>query len=653
MTRLVRLLVVLALLVPTSVQAQGPTVQLATRGTAGTIGANGQAVTLTNTGGLASVLIQTSGTFSLTWELQCAADDAGTVFDADDEIPVTLVSASPTPADSVSGTNAGLYTANIPGCTAVKVIATAYTSGSMGVTIQAITPGGGSAGGGGGGGGAVTGTGSAGSPATGVVTVQGITSGTSVNVACTSGCSSSAGGVLSTNNSSSSNLSGGAAFTGTGEETTGYAAIQVSVYASHASATNGLSLQQSSDNSNWDIVDTFTVAATTATVVSLPAQARYFRLVYTNGATLTTSLRIQTIFKASGAKGSAQRPADAMSNENDYEQILGHTMLFNGTTWDRARSVNTGVQQVAPSFAGTVASTGTGASGAQTQRVVTATDSTIGTVTTVSTVTNLAQLAGTAITMNAGNAAGGTQRVVLASDQAQFGGAAAAAADNTANPTMGGLRTFLHIFDGSTWDRWTGAVSVSGEVDITPASPAAGTYLPVRLSDGSNFLTPSSDATHGSAASSTGPQAQLEATTSLGSDTAVADGNATRAKGDINGRQIQVIGCNRESRVRGQATITDGSSTSVLAAQGANIITEIYAIEIANTSGTDVSVDIRDGTAGSVLWTLMAPATTDTGGGNNRVFNVPLTFTANTAVAADPSASASSIIVSVLGCAVK
>jgi hypothetical protein len=64
------------------------------------------------------------------------------------------------------------------------------------------------------------------------------------------------------------------------------------------------------------------------------------------------------------------------------------------------KSTAAGATYVAPTFGDTVASTGTGASGAQTQRVVTATDSTIGTVTavtTVSTVTNVATI-GTSVT---------------------------------------------------------------------------------------------------------------------------------------------------------------------------------------------------------------------------------------------------------------
>lgn len=40
--------------------------------------------------------------------------------------------------------------------------------------------------------------------------------------------------------------------------------------------------------------------------------------------------------------------------------------------------------------------------------------------------------------------------------------AAAALADNTANPTVPAVGSFLMVFDGATWDRWTGAVTNAG-----------------------------------------------------------------------------------------------------------------------------------------------------------------------------------------------
>jgi|KBSMisStaDraftv2_1062788.scaffolds.fasta_scaffold00145_6 hypothetical protein len=125
-----------------------PVSQLKTMAAAGDITTSGGAVTMTGTAGMASLLIQTTGTFSATWELQCAGD--GTTFDLDDEIPVSLVAASPAPVDTVSTNVEGLYTASIAGCRAVRVITTTMASGTLTVTLTAISSGGGAAGGGGG-----------------------------------------------------------------------------------------------------------------------------------------------------------------------------------------------------------------------------------------------------------------------------------------------------------------------------------------------------------------------------------------------------------------------------------------------------------------------------------------------------------------------
>jgi hypothetical protein len=95
--------------------------------------------------------------------------------------------------------------------------------------------------------------------------------------------------------STSTNLAGDAVFTGTGEYVGNYSTITVQAYASHASAANGLSMEFSTDNTNWDNKTTASVSATTLDVTVLHVQAPFFRLVYTNGATLTTSLRISAL----------------------------------------------------------------------------------------------------------------------------------------------------------------------------------------------------------------------------------------------------------------------------------------------------------------------------------------------------------------------
>lgn len=148
--------------------------------------------------------------------------------------------------------------------------------------------------------------------------------------------------VVSTANSSTATLTSGSIFTGTSEEVKDYGAIQVSVIASHASATDGLSVQQSSDGTNWDITDTFTVPAATGKTYSFQTAARYFRLVYTNGGTGQSSFRLQTVFHYHAPKPSSQRPADAYSNENDFQQVWSFNSNWNGSTWDRAAGNTSG-----------------------------------------------------------------------------------------------------------------------------------------------------------------------------------------------------------------------------------------------------------------------------------------------------------------------
>lgn len=145
-------------------------------------------------------------------------------------------------------------------------------------------------------------------------------------------------GTVSANNSSVVALAGGASFTGTSDDCINYNEIRISVIASHASATDGLSIQQSSDGTNWDITDTYTIPATTGKTYSVPRQARYMRVVYTNGATLQTSFRLQTILNRIGARVSSQRAGDAYTNETDLEQNQVFPMGYNGATWDRLRA---------------------------------------------------------------------------------------------------------------------------------------------------------------------------------------------------------------------------------------------------------------------------------------------------------------------------
>ena len=159
-----------------------------------------------------------------------------------------------------------------------------------------------------------------------------------VNIAAGQSVVVGSNGVVSTVNSSAVNLAAAAVFTGTSEDVSDYAAIVVSIFASHASATDGLSIQQSTDGTNWDHTDVFSIPATTGKTFSVAVQAKFMRVVYTNGATLTSSFRLQTIYSKGIKKSSTLRPQDARTNDNDFEEMLSYLMGYNGVSWDRLRS---------------------------------------------------------------------------------------------------------------------------------------------------------------------------------------------------------------------------------------------------------------------------------------------------------------------------
>lgn len=158
------------------------------------------------------------------------------------------------------------------------------------------------------------------------------------------------------------------------------------------------------------------------------------------------------------------------------------------------------------------------------------------------------------------------------------------------------------------------------------------------------------DGAHDSVAPATGPTPTLEAASDVSANTAVADGDAVRATADLIGRALSVGPCDRGGRVGGVTTVTDGSSTSAIAAQGAGVFIEVWDVIITNTSATATSVDIRDGTAGSVIAKFPAPANDV---GVVHTLTVPITSSANTAIAVDPDDAATSIVVTLRGCKAK
>lgn len=202
--------------------------------------------------------------------------------------------------------------------------------------------------------------------------------------------------VQSALNSSTAILGIGGEFTGLPELVRDYAAVQVYIIADVASSTNGLMVQQSSDGSNWDVTDTYTIPAATGKTFSFQPASMYYRLFYANGATGQASFRLSTVHHFFPVKSSSQRSQDAYTNETDLEQIWAFGSMYDaaGDTWSRMRSgdgVSTGALRVTQA-ADVVTSVNIVSTITQTvQQVSGAVDSVVvnsGTITAVTGITN-------------------------------------------------------------------------------------------------------------------------------------------------------------------------------------------------------------------------------------------------------------------------
>ena len=96
-----------------------------------------------------------------------------------------------------------------------------------------------------------------------------------------------------------------------------YGIIFVNVFSDQSSATDGLSIQQSADGTNWDNTDEYTVPANTGKTFSFQPSMKYLRVVYTNGATPQTAFRLQTVLKKTNSLPSSHRIKDSIIDDDD------------------------------------------------------------------------------------------------------------------------------------------------------------------------------------------------------------------------------------------------------------------------------------------------------------------------------------------------
>ena len=308
-------------------------------------------------------------------------------------------------------------------------------------------------------------------------------------------------GAVSTANSSTATLGNGATFTGTGEEVKNYSTISVNIFADENSATDGVSLEWSSDNTNWDIVETLTYAADIGRSISVNPRARYFRIRYTNGTTPQGAFRLQTIYHPHQLTP-ITRTLDKNVSENAsaviVRAILAAQRAGGSDDYLNIQATNGGNLKVAVEEVNDTVDVSGSTLGANSG--VDIGDVTINNAAGASAV-NI-QDGGNSITVDGSVTVSGS---VTADTELP---AAAALADDTVNPTAPAVGSFDHVWDGATWDRTPGNstdgvtvnlgtnndVTVTGTVAVssvggTVAVTQSGTWDEVGINDSGNSIT--------------------------------------------------------------------------------------------------------------------------------------------------------------------
>lgn len=122
---------------------------------------------------------------------------------------------------------------------------------------------------------------------------------------------------VSAGNSTTSLLLAAATFTGAWEDVTLYAQVSIITLSDVAAATDGVVLQWSADGVTVHHSQAHNAAAGATFTVQGMAEARYFRLVYTNGGANQATFVIQTIYKTHAQVGEIEQLDQPLNGDAD------------------------------------------------------------------------------------------------------------------------------------------------------------------------------------------------------------------------------------------------------------------------------------------------------------------------------------------------
>jgi len=137
---------------------------------------------------------------------------------------------------------------------------------------------------------------------------------------------------LDSGNSTAVALGANAVFTGTYKDVSAYSNVTVNVSSDQSSAADGFQIQYSSDGTNLDSVDKYTIPAGGGKQYSAALGTKFFRVVYTNGGTIQGAFRLQTKLHAGNIKPSSIRIADSQTDQDDVPLTKSIIAAMNGTS---------------------------------------------------------------------------------------------------------------------------------------------------------------------------------------------------------------------------------------------------------------------------------------------------------------------------------
>lgn len=121
-------------------------------------------------------------------------------------------------------------------------------------------------------------------------------------------------GFVDDNNSTSTLLGASEVFTGTSTDVSAYSSITILI---HSDQEGTLMAQFSPDETTWFDGEDYDILAGATKFFTPPVQAKYFRLVYTNGTTQQTEFTLHVMVKPDAVKWSSHNIEDSITDQDD------------------------------------------------------------------------------------------------------------------------------------------------------------------------------------------------------------------------------------------------------------------------------------------------------------------------------------------------